>query len=52
MDLEGTELETYNSMAEAAEKNNLWTQGISLACSGKYKQCGGFKWKIFIQEKN
>ncbi len=48
MDLEGNELQTYDSMAEAAVKNNLFTQGISLACSGKYKQCGGFKWKIFI----
>ncbi len=48
MDMEGNELETYKSMVEAAEKNSLWTQGISMACSGKYKQCGGYKWKIFI----
>lgn len=52
MDMEGNELQIYSSMVEAAQDNNLWTQGISLACSGKYKQCGGFKWRIFIEEKN
>lgn len=49
MDLEGNEIKTYNSMNEAARENNLFVQGISLACSGKVKTCGGYMWKkIFI----
>lgn len=40
----GKLIETYCSLAEAAEKNNIAISGISSACTGRYKSCGGFIW--------
>ena len=37
-------LETYDSMSEAAQKNNTYHSSISNCCSGKKKTSGGFKW--------
>jgi hypothetical protein len=37
-------LETYESMSEAAQKNNTYHSSISNCCSGKKKTSGGFKW--------
>lgn len=38
-------IETYDSVKEAAEKNNLYSGNISRAAQGIYKTCGGFIWK-------
>lgn len=36
---------TYNSISEAAELTNLHISGITMACKGKLKTSGGYKWK-------
>jgi group I intron endonuclease len=42
-------IEIYNSISEAAEKNNISRCSIGKTCSGKgYKSAGGFKWKFIV----
>lgn len=44
----GKLLAIYDSIKEAAEKNNIKTpNNISHAISGKQKRCGGFRWRYF-----
>lgn len=42
-DLQGNELETFESITEA--KNQTGANNISAVCKGKLKTSGGFKWK-------
>ena len=44
-DLNGNQIKEWESMQKAANSLNLSISGISLCCSGKYKNCGGFIWK-------
>lgn len=37
----------YNSIKEAAEKNNLFDTSISAVCKGKQKTCGGYHWRYY-----
>lgn len=39
------ELQTYNSLAEAAKSNGCDSSSISKVCNGKKKSCGGYKWR-------
>lgn len=43
-DLDGNYIESYTSIKDAAEKNNLLQSNITHCAQGKYKSCGGFKW--------
>lgn len=44
----GNFIESYDSVREAAEANNIKTlSNIRAAISGKQKRCGGFRWRIF-----
>jgi hypothetical protein len=36
---------TYDSMHEAASKNNISKGNICMCCQGKRKTAGGFQWK-------
>lgn len=45
MDLDGNELEEYESMMEASRKNNASEKCIQACCSGRRKTTGGYKWK-------
>lgn len=51
-DLEGKFIEKYNSLSEAAEKNNTGHQQISKVCNGNraYKTAGGFIWKFLSDD--
>lgn len=40
----GKILESYDSFAEAARKNNCDSSGISKVCKGQRFSCGGYKW--------
>jgi len=44
--LEGEFIKEWNSMMEASNSLNIDRTGISRACKGIYKQCGGYKWVI------
>ena len=44
-DLNNNFIETYYSITEASEKNNLKQSTISNVCRGRIKTAGGFKWK-------
>ena len=46
MDIDGKELEEYESISDAAKKNNLNRSNISRACRGIYNRCGGMVWKF------
>jgi group I intron endonuclease len=46
LSLDGTFIKEWNSMMEASNSLNLDRTGISRACRGIYKQCGGYKWII------
>ncbi len=48
LDVEGNEVQSYNSMAEAAKKNSTTSERIRLVCKGQQKTTGGFKWKFII----
>lgn len=39
-------LDTYPSIKEAAEANNINNSHIGAVCSGKRKSSGGFKWQF------
>lgn len=46
MDLDGNELERYESAVKAIKDVGLKNSGnISSCCKGEKKTCGGFKWK-------
>lgn len=45
MDLEGNIIDTYDSIREAARKNNVADANIHAVLRGKQHKCGGFKWK-------
>ena len=45
MDLNGTELNKFNSVKEAAESVGAFSQNIGSVCSGKQKSCKGFLWR-------
>lgn len=44
--LEGEFVKSWNTMTEAARELNISVSGISLCCSGRYKQAYGYIWKI------
>ncbi len=45
MDLEGNEINVYESLTEAERQTGINHRNISLVCQGKRKTAGGFKWK-------
>lgn len=45
MDLNGKELNKFNSVKEAAESVGAFPQNIGSVCSGKQKSCKGFLWR-------
>lgn len=45
-DMDGNQLEAYNSMREAERKNNLANGVISQYFQKHYAQCGGYTWQI------
>lgn len=47
---DGQFIATYQSITEAARRNNLDQSAISKACRGKFKTVGGFVWK-YADEK-
>lgn len=44
-DMNGVFIKKWNSIMDAAIELSLCRSGISRACRGIYKQCGGFLWK-------
>lgn len=42
--MDGYFIKEWESITEAARELNIERSGISRACSGIYKQCGGYKW--------
>lgn len=50
---EGEFLESYTSVKEAAEANNIPSKrGIRAAISGRQKRCKGFRWRYFYGDKS
>lgn len=48
----GIFLESYTTIKEAAERNNIKTSTNIIACiKGKQKHCGGFRWRYFYGNK-
>lgn len=45
-DLDGNEIEKYNSISEASRKNNISITSISSCCHGKQKKAGDYIWKF------
>lgn len=45
MNMNGEFIRNWNSIMDAAKYHNIDRSGISRACSGLYKQCGGYKWE-------
>jgi hypothetical protein len=45
--LNGDFIKEWSSMMEASKELNIDRSGISRACRGVYKQCGGYRW-IYI----
>ncbi len=45
-DLNNNFIESYNSIKEASEKNNLFASNIGKCCLCEKKSAGGFKWKF------
>lgn len=49
---EGIFLESYSSIKDAAEANNIGkSSNINAAISGKQKRCGGFRWRYYYGDK-
>jgi len=44
-DLEGTLIQTFNSIKEASIQTSLFSANISTCCRGRLKTTGGYKWK-------
>jgi group I intron endonuclease len=44
LSFDGEFIKEWNSIEEASKSLDLCRSGISRACSGVYKQCGGYKW--------
>lgn len=44
LSIDGNFIKEWNSMMEASKELNIDRSGISRACKGTYKQCGGYKW--------
>jgi len=44
LSLNGDFIKEWSSMMEASKELNINRSGISRACRGIYKQCGGYKW--------
>lgn len=42
----------YNSIKEAAEKNNVSKGGICKACKGKQKTAANYHWQYYYEEKD
>lgn len=49
-DLNGNFIKEWSFITDAATTLNLQYSGISFACSGRYKQSGGFVWKYKEKE--
>jgi len=45
MTLEGVFIKEWDSMMDASKSLKICRTGISRACSGVYKQCGGYRWR-------
>ena len=43
-------IQTYNTIKDASENNNISSSGITNVCKGKQKTAGGFKWEYKIKE--
>jgi hypothetical protein len=43
--LDGTTLEVYDTVTQAAEENNLSTSSIIKVCRGLQKTAGGYEWR-------
>lgn len=43
--LDGVFVAEYDSISEAAERNNICDSGITKSCLGEYTQCGGYLWR-------
>ena len=41
----GKTISAYNSLIDAALKNNVDQSSLSLCLTGKTKTCGGFEWE-------
>ena len=52
MDVNGNELETFDSIKEAAESINVNPRAITLIFTGKKKTAGGFYWKYENPDHN
>lgn len=50
LDKEGNILESFSSLKEASLKCSVSISGISSACSGRIKTCGGFIWRFKNEE--
>lgn len=48
LSLNGDFIKEWSSMMEASKELNIDRSGISRACSGAYKQCGGYRWCYVI----
>lgn len=48
LSLNGYFIKEWSSIMEASIELNIDRSGISRACSGLYKQCGGYKWVYMI----
>jgi len=50
IDLDGSVLRIWNSIAEAGRELGCWPQNISLAATGKLKTSAGFQWSYLEDE--
>lgn len=50
---DGTFIESYTKIKDAAIANNIKTPANIVACiKGKQKRCGGFRWRYFYGNKS
>ena len=45
LDINNNIIQTYNTIKDASEYNNISSPGITNVCKGKQKTAGGFKWE-------
>lgn len=43
-DLKGNFIKEWDSFSKASKELEIYSSNISMCCSGKYKQAGGYKW--------
>ena len=47
MDLDGNRIRVWDSMKEACDSLGLHRGDLTNTCRGKYRTCGGYKWKYY-----